>query len=89
MNRRTILKGGIVLAATSHTAVEEASAVPTPPESEHARLKRLAWEISDLLNGLEPSYDYVSIQPSEVGKGAVLFGWNIDQEFVLREDLKA
>jgi hypothetical protein len=86
MNRRTVLKGGAVLATASHTAIQEASAVATTPESDHAKLKRLAWEISDLLNGLDPSYDYVSIQPSGVGKSAVLFGWNIEQEIVKRQD---
>lgn len=85
VDRRTVLKGGFVLAASSHT-VGEASAVGAVPETDQAKLKRLAWEISDILNNLEPAYDYVTIQPSSVGKGAVLFMFNIDQNLVMRED---
>jgi len=85
MDRRTVLKAGLVLASTSHTAIAEAPAIEAP-ENAHAKLKRLAWEISDLLNGLEPSYDYVTIQPSAVGKSAVLFMFNIEQEIVQLPD---
>lgn len=72
MNRRTVLKGGIVLAATAHTAI----ANDRDPEGIGGRLERLStelsaaleeWQAGSFMGMIFPSSDPRSISFRQIG----------------------
>ncbi|MGQ3214797.1 MAG: hypothetical protein ACT6U0_27325 [Shinella sp.] len=72
MNRRTVLKGGIVFAATSHTFVSSPQHTGAVPAIEDPReeVQRLSRRISDLLDSIE-DYERVVIQAKSTGPWAI------------------
>lgn len=62
-----------------NTSIQAAGgAMPAPTnETPHDEVRRLSWRIADLLNGLDPRIDYVTICPSGSGAHAVMTGFNI------------
>lgn len=71
MDRRTVLKGGLVIAATAHTAAVSPEAVTEPPlEDPRITIQRLSWQIAGLLDQV-PDYDLISIQASSRQKHPV------------------
>lgn len=61
---------------TSIQAAGEAMPAPTN-ETPHDEVRRLSWRIADLLNGLDPRIDYVTICASGSEAHAVMTGFNI------------
>lgn len=60
MNRRTVLKAGAVLAASSPTPISPAAA--TTDENPYDRIRRLSKELSEALVAV-PQYEYVMVRP--------------------------
>ncbi len=72
MNRRTVLKGGVVTALASHSAALSPAQTATAATTEDARdeVSRLAHRISELLDQFE-DVNCIMIRPKSVGEWAV------------------
>jgi hypothetical protein len=62
MNRRTILKAGAALAASSNSSISTAAA--TADENPYERIRRLSNELSEALVDV-PQYEYVMVRPDK------------------------
>lgn len=60
ITRRTALKGGAVLAVTAHAA----AVAPEKPEDPRETIRRLSWQISELMNDAGVDFQFVGIQAS-------------------------
>ncbi len=69
MKRREILKGAVVVAAST-PVVALAPAMSEPPEDPRITIRRLSDQISELLNAV-PEYEQVVIKAKSVGRWAV------------------
>lgn len=71
MNRRTVLKGGLVVAVAGHGAAMAPDRTMGPPvEDPREAIKRLSWQIASLMDEVE-EYDMVSIQAKRRQEKAV------------------
>lgn len=60
-----------------NTPIQAAGEAMLSAETPHEKIRRLSWRIADLLNGLDPRIDYVTICASGSGAHAVMTGFNI------------
>lgn len=71
MNRRTVLKGGLAVAASAHGVAFAPDLTMGPPvEDPRDVIKRLSWQIASLMDEVE-EFDMISIQPKRRQERAV------------------
>ncbi|MDK4720157.1 hypothetical protein PH552_12460 [Rhizobium sp. CNPSo 3968] len=76
MDRRTVLKGGLVLAATSHVAALAPSLTDEVREDPRVTIRRLSHQISELLDTV-PDYEQVTIKAKSVGRWAIYTSFTV------------
>ncbi|MCA0345312.1 MAG: hypothetical protein LCH99_37180 [Proteobacteria bacterium] len=77
MDRRTVLKGGLAVAASAHgIALAPDLSMGFPVEDPRDIIKRLSWQIAALMDEVA-EYDMVSIQPAGKREKAVHTYFNV------------